>query len=173
MEGRALSIGAIFRPGMRGYFIPFGAGVALTLSAFLPWVVIAGVSRAGVPDAPGLWVAGLGVVLAVLAALSLITRKNSRHPLLVLGLVALGIMLLTWRIVPRIAGEEALTVSQALAIVEDAPIADMPPVPTPLVGSGLYVGLAAATTPGGLRLGEIVCGALTSTWSRSRRRRLT
>jgi len=156
MEGRALSIGAIFRPGMRGYFIPFAAGVVLTVSAFLPWVVIAGVSRAGVPDAPGLWVAALGVLSAVLAALSLITRKNSRHPLLVLGLVALGIMLLTWRIVPRIAGEEALTVSQALAIVEDAPIADMPPVPTPLVGSGLYIGMAAATILVGFGLTIVV-----------------
>ena len=146
MEGRALSIGGVFRPGMRGYFIPFGAGVALTVSAFLPWVVVSGVSRAGVPDAPGLWVAGLGVLSAVLAALSLITRKNSRHPLLVLGLIALGIMTLTWRIMPRLAGEEAVTMSQALAIVSDAPIADMPAVPTALVGSGLYVGVAAATT---------------------------
>jgi len=146
MEGRPLSIAGIFRPGMRGYFIPFGAGVALVVSTFLPWVVISGVSRAGMPDAPGLWVAGLGVLSAVLALLSLITRKNSRHPLLVVGLVALGIILLTGRIVPRLAGEEALTVSQALAIVEDAPIADMPPVPAALVGSGLYVGGAAAST---------------------------
>ena len=69
MEGRALSIGGIFRPGMRGYFIPLAAGVALTVSAFLPWVVITGVSRAGVPDAPGLWVAGLGVLV----------RPSSRH----------------------------------------------------------------------------------------------
>ncbi len=130
MEGRALSLGGVFRPGMRGYFVPFGAGVALIVSAFLPWVVVSGVSRAGAPDAPGLWVAGLGVLSAVLAALSLITRKNSRHPLLVLGLMALGIITLTWRIVPRLAGEEALTMSQALAIVEDAPIADMPTVPT-------------------------------------------
>src|SRR4029079_1066955 len=101
MEGRPLSIAGIFRPGMRGYFIPFGAGVALVVSTFLPWVVISGVSRAGMPDGPGLWVAGLGVLSAVLDLLSLITRKNSRHPLLVVGLVALGIILLTGRIVPR------------------------------------------------------------------------
>ena len=73
-----------------------------------------------------------------------------------LGLIALGIMHLTWRIVPRLAGEEALTVSQALAIVEDAPIADMPAVPTPLVGSGLYVGVAAATTLVGFGLTIVV-----------------
>jgi hypothetical protein len=131
---------------MRGYFVPFVAGLALIVSAFLPWVVVSGVSRAGAPDAPGLWIAGLGLLSAVLAALSLITRRNSRHPLLVVGLMALGIITLTWRIVPRLAGEEALTMSQALAIVEDAPLADMPSVPIPLVGSGLYVGVAAAAT---------------------------
>jgi hypothetical protein len=130
--------------------------VALTVSAFLPWVVVSGVSRAGAPDAPGLWVAGLGVLSAVLAVLSLVTRKNSRHPLLVLGLMALGIIMLTWRIVPRIAGEEALTIWQARAIVEDAPLADMSSVPTPLVGSGLYIGVAAATTLVGFGLTIVV-----------------
>jgi hypothetical protein len=146
MEGRALSMAGVFRPGMRGYFIPFTAGVVLAASAFLPWVVVSGVSRAGVPDAPGLWIAGLGVLSAVLAALSLVTRKNSRHPLLVLGLVALGIIMLTWRIVPRLAGEEALTISQAAAIVEGVPVAEIPTDPMAFVGSGLYVGGVAAAT---------------------------
>jgi hypothetical protein len=146
MEGRALSIAGVFRPGMRGYFVPLTAGLVLAVSAFLPWVVVSGVSRANAPDAPGLWVAALGVLSAVLAALSLITRKNSRHPLLVLGLVALGIITLTWRIVPRLAGEEALTLSQALAIVDGVPVADIPTVPMALVGTGLYVGGAAAAT---------------------------
>jgi hypothetical protein len=156
MEGHALILGGVFRPGMRGYFIPFGAGVALIVSAFLPWVVVGGVSRAGAPDAPGLWVAGLGLLSAVLASLSLVTRKNSRHPLLVLGLMALGIMMLTWRIVPKLAGEEALTISQAIAIVENAPIKDLPAVPPALVGSGLYLGVAAATTLVGFGLTIVV-----------------
>jgi FtsH-binding integral membrane protein len=126
---------------MRSYFIPFGAGVALTVSAFLPWVVVDGVGRRGVPDVTGLWIAGLGVLSAVLALLSLITRKNSRHPLLVVGLAALGIMFLAWRIMPRLAGEQALTISQALAIVENTPMGS---VPTAVVGNGIYVGLLAA-----------------------------
>ena len=29
-----------FRPGMRGYLVPLAAGVVLTVSAFLPWVVV-------------------------------------------------------------------------------------------------------------------------------------
>ena len=99
--------GGIFRPGMRGYFIPFVAGIVLTVSAFLPWVIVGEVSMNGVPDVWALWVAGLGALAAVLAMLSLITRRNSRHPLLIIGLFALGIMFLSWRIIPRTAGERA------------------------------------------------------------------
>ena len=100
-----MSPGGIFRPGMRGYFVPLTAGLALTASTFLPWVVVGGVSMTGVPDVAALWVAGLGAIAAVLAMLSLITRRNSRHPLLIVGLFALGIMCLSWRIMPQTAGE--------------------------------------------------------------------
>jgi FtsH-binding integral membrane protein len=90
---------------------------------------------------PALWVAGLGALASVLAALSIITRRNSRHPLLVIGLAALGIMILSWRIMPRSASERALTLKQAFAIVEDTPIGESPAA---LAGSGIYVGLAAS-----------------------------
>jgi hypothetical protein len=131
----------MFRPGMRAYFIPLVAGVVLALSAFLPWVVVGGESMTGVPEAAALWVAGLGLVAAVLAMLSLITRKNSRHPLLLIGLIALGIMFLSWRIMPQTAGERALTISQAFAIVENTPLGA---APTSSVGSGIYLGLASS-----------------------------
>ena len=133
--------GGVFRPGMRAYFIPLTAGIVLAVSAFLPWVVVGGVAMKGVPDVPGLWIVGLGAIAAVLAILSLITRKNSRHPLLIVGLVALGIMFLSWRILPRTAGERALTISQALAIVENRPLGT---APVAAVGSGIYVGLVAS-----------------------------
>jgi hypothetical protein len=128
---------------MRAYFIPLLAGVALAVSAFLPWVVVGDVALEGIPDVAALWVAGLGVLAAVLATLSLITRKNSRHPLLLIGLVSLGIMFLSWRIMPRAAGERALTVSQAFAIVENTPMAT---APESSAGLGLYLGMAASTT---------------------------
>ena len=134
-------LSGMLRPGMRAYLIPLTAGVALTASAFLPWVIVGGVKLTGVPDVPALWVAGLGVLATVLATLSLITRKNSRHPILVIGLVALGIMFLSWRIMPRTVGERALTLSQAFAIVEDRPL---DAEPSALAGSGIYVGIAAA-----------------------------
>jgi hypothetical protein len=148
-----MSLGGIFRPGMRAYFIPLAAGVVLVISAFLPWVIVGDVSLVGVPELAALWTAGLGALAAVLATLSLITRKNSRHPLLIVGLFALGILVLSWRIMPREAGARARTVSQAFAIVEDRPVGT---VPTALAGSGIYVGLAASSVIVGFGLTIVV-----------------
>ena len=131
----------MFRPGMRAYFIPLAAGVALAISAFLPWVVVGSLSLPGVPGIAGLWVLGLGALSAVLATLSLMTRRNSRHPLLVVGLAALGITFLSLQIMPRVAGENALTVAQALAIVENRPVGS---APLALAGPGIYLGLGAS-----------------------------
>ena len=141
MEGRTLGAGGIFRPGMRGYFVPLVAGLALAASAFLPWVIVGNVAITGVPDVEALWIAGLGALAAVLAMLSLVTRRNSRHPLLIIGLFALGIMFLSWQIMPRTAGERASTIAQAYAIVEDTPVG-APPVT--VVGIGIYLGMVAS-----------------------------
>jgi len=141
-----MSPGGILRPGMRVYCIPLTAGLVLAVSAFLPWVIVGDVSVRGVPDVSALWIIGLGVLAALLSTLSLVTRKNSRHPLLVIGLAALGIMFLSWRIMPRLASERALTVSQAFAIVEDRP-ADS--APSTRAGVGIYVGLFAAAVLAG------------------------
>ena len=108
---------------------------------FLPWVIVGDTVLHGMPDVAAIWIAGLGALASVLALLSLITRKNSRHPLLLIGLISLGIMFLSWRIVPRSAGERALTISQAFAIVENTPNRG---APTALAGSGIYMGLAAS-----------------------------
>jgi hypothetical protein len=126
---------------MRAYLLPLAAGAALSASTFLPWAVIGGTPMRGVPDVAALWIAGLGALAAVLATLSLITRKNSRHPLLLIGLVALGIMFLSWRIMPQAITDRARIRSQAIAIVDKTAIGE---VPTVAVGSGIYVGFAAA-----------------------------
>ena len=131
----------MLRPGMRAYLFPLAAGAALATSAFLPWVVVEDISLAGVPDTAGLWIAGLGAAAALLATLSLITRKNSRHPLLLVGLIALGIMFLSWRIMPRTISSRVLTRSQAVAIVDGAPVGAVPQV---VVGYGIYIGLMAS-----------------------------
>src|SRR6185295_9711012 len=125
----------IFRRGMRAYFIPFTAGIVLFVSAFLPWVIVNGQAMKGVPDVAGLWIAGLGAAAALLAILSLITRKNSRHPLLLVGLLALGIMFLSWRILPEAVTNRARIRSQALAIVEGRAVGE---APTAGAGYGIY-----------------------------------
>jgi len=132
----------MLRPGMRVYLIPFAAGVTLAASTFLPWVIIGDLSLPGVPDVPALWVLGLGGLAAVLAVLSLITRKNSRHPLLLIGLLALGITFLSSRIMPRSVADRALTRSQALAIVDGLPTGQAPDANA---GAGLYLGLVASS----------------------------
>ena len=126
---------------MRGYYVPLVAGLALILSAFLPWVIIGDTTLPGIPNVPALWIAGLGAIAAVLATLSLITRKNSRHPLLVVGLIALGIMVLSWRIFPRSITERAVSLAQATAIVEGGQAAATPDA---LIGVGIYVGTIAS-----------------------------
>ena len=58
---------------MRGYYVPLVAGIVLTASTFLPWVTLGETTLRGIPNLPAIWVAGLGAIAAVLAALSLIT----------------------------------------------------------------------------------------------------
>ncbi|MGH9196444.1 MAG: hypothetical protein ACRD1T_11960, partial [Acidimicrobiia bacterium] len=83
---------AMAHHSMRAYFIPLVASLALIFCVFLPWVVIGRYEVKGFPDLLSLWILGLGGLGLLLAVLSIITRKNSRHPLLVVGLAALGIM---------------------------------------------------------------------------------
>jgi hypothetical protein len=126
---------------MRGYYVPLVAGLVLIVSTFLPWISIGDTTLAGIPNVPALWIAGLGAVASALATLSIITRKNSRHPLLVVGLIALGIMVLSWRIFPRSVTERAASLSQANAIVEGH---EVEPTPQALIGVGIYTGIAAS-----------------------------
>ncbi len=132
---------AAIHHGMRAYYLALAAGIALALSAFLPWISIGGTSRRGMPGMAGLWILGLGVLAIVFASLSIATRKNSRHPILLVGLTALGIMFLAWKLMERSAIEQAWAMAQALAIVDgvEAPVA-----PRTVIGPGIYVGLAAA-----------------------------
>ena len=126
---------------MRAYYIPISAGVLLVISAFLPWMGVGDVSLGGVPDPAGWWIFGLGVTAILLAGLSIWTRKNSRHPLLLVGLAAFAIMFLGYQWMSRAVRNSAWAQSQARAIVENVP-AGAPPDTS--VGLGIYLGLVAA-----------------------------
>lgn len=156
-----MSIRGMFRPGMRAYIIPLVAGVALATSAFLPWVQIGEASLSGVPDAAGFWVVGLGISAALLAILSLITRRNSRHPLLLVGLIALGVLFLAWRLMPQAVSARARTRLEAMAIVENTVVGT---TPAALAGPGIYLGLAAASAIVGFGL-TIVVKRVSQPWA--------
>lgn len=126
---------------MRAYYLAASAGVLLIVSAFLPWMMVGDVSLGGVPDPAGWWIFGLGVIAILLAGLSIWTRKNSRHPLLLVGLSAAAIIYLGYQWMSRTVRDSVWAQTQARAIVEN-----MPPgaPPEASVGPGIYLGLVAA-----------------------------
>ncbi len=128
---------------MRAYYIPAAAGVVLIVSAFLPWMRVGDVSLGGVPETAGLWILGLGGLAVLLAGLSIWTRKNSRHPLLLVGLAAFAIMFLGYQWMSRTVRDAAWAQAQASAIVTGVPAGAAPEA---TVGPGIYLGTLAALT---------------------------
>ena len=127
---------------MRMYYIPASAGVLLVASAFLPWMRVGDMPLGGVPETAGLWILGLGGLAILLAGLSIWTRKNSRHPLLLVGLAAFAIMFLGYQWMSRTVRDAAWAQAQASAIVSGVPAGAAPET---AVGLGIYLGLIAAT----------------------------
>lgn len=127
---------------MRAYYIPASAGVLLAISAFLPWMHVGDVTLGGVPETAGLWILGLGGLAVLLAGLSIWTRKNSRHPLLLVGLAAFATMFLGYQWMSRTVRDAAWAQEQARAIVTDTPAGAAPET---VIGLGIYLGLVAAT----------------------------
>jgi hypothetical protein len=136
-----MNLRIITQHGMRAYYVPAAAGGLLVASAFLPWVFLDQTSLWGFPNLERTWILALGVLAIVLASLSIATRKNSRHPLLVVGLAALGLMVIAYKQMTASALNRWWEVSEADRIVHGI----TPGVPpTPAVGLGIYLGLAAS-----------------------------
>ena len=129
------------RHSMRAYYVPLAAGLLLAGSAFMPWLAMGGQRFGGVPHLAGLWVLGLGLLAVSLATLSVITRKNSRHPLLLVGLAAFAILLMAERLLERSAADQVWARSQAQAIIQGAEAEELP---EPVMALGAYVGLSAS-----------------------------
>jgi hypothetical protein len=136
-----MNLQRVFGHSMRAYYIPVVAGGMLILSAFMPWMFLGQAGIGGVPDPAGFWVLGLGVTAVTLAALSIWTRRNSRHPLLVVGLAAFAITFLGYQWLSRSVRETAWARSQAEAIVGNVPVQ---PPPHTSAGAGIYLGMASA-----------------------------
>lgn len=132
----------LLRHPMRAYYWPIAAGTVLGGSAFMPWMSVGSQHYGGVPNPAGLGLLGLAVLAVVLAGLSIATRKNSRHPLLLVGLSAIGLLFLAERLMERSAAQQGWAASQARAIVQGGQAA---PALEPVMATGAYVGLGAAT----------------------------
>lgn len=127
---------------MRAYYLPIGAGLVLGASTFMPWIEVGGQGFGGVPDLAGLWVLGLAGLAIGLAVASIATRRNSRHPLLLVGLLAFGILFLSERLMERTASRQGWVRAQARAIVEGSAAA---PALDPTMAPGARLGLGAST----------------------------
>ena len=138
---------------MRSYYVPVVAGLLLIVSSFLPWMALGEESVGGVPDPAGLWILVLGVTAVLLAGLSIWTRKNSRHPLLLVGLAAFAIMFLGYQWMSRAVRDTAWARAHARAIVEGVPAGE---IPGTVVGAGIYLGLIAAVVLVGFGLTIVI-----------------
>ena len=132
----------MFRHGMRAYYVPAVSGLVLAACAFMPWTRMGDIGLGGVPSMAGWMVLGLGVLTVVLASLSIVTRRNSRHPLLLVGLAAFAVLLLGEKYLERSAADQLWPRAQAQAIVQGEAAQD---VPVPVMGVGAIVGLAASS----------------------------
>ena len=64
----------IISHSMRAYYFPLIAGIVLSVSTFMPWMVVGEEGLGGVPTISALWVLGLAMVAVLLATLSVIIR---------------------------------------------------------------------------------------------------
>ena len=133
-------IRGVARHPMRAYYWPIAA--VLAASAFMPWISVGAVPLKSVPDLAGIWVLLCAILAVVLAVLSIVTRKNSRHPLLLVGLCAFGILFLSEQLMERSAAQQGWSTAQARAIVQGGPARA---TADPTVATGAYVGLTAST----------------------------
>ena len=133
--------GTIHHP-MRAYYLPIAAAVPLGASAFMPWIAVGAQHPGGVPSIAGLWILGLAILAVILSGLSISTRKNSRHPLLLVGLCAFGVLFLAEQLMERNAAQQGWAAAQARAIVDGVALS---PALEPVMAPGAYLGLTAAT----------------------------
>ena len=125
------------------YVIVFAVVAFLALIPLAALVV--GSLRDTSPGVPGQWtlanwanLVSPGVIDTLLT--TLIVAGLSTSFAMVMG-TALGIMFLSWRIMPRTISGRVLTRSQAVAIVDGSPVGAVPQV---AIGYGIYVGLIAS-----------------------------
>jgi hypothetical protein len=137
----------------RPFLLSLLGSVLVAGSAFLPWLRIGDIGLAGVPDPAGLFVLGLGLLGLLLSAVSLLTPRDSRQALVLIGLAGLTTLLVVWQTGPTTVADRALARAQAVALVDNLPVEPVPPI---TVGAGLLLGLIGAATVAGVGLAGAV-----------------
>lgn len=127
----------------RPYHLALVGCVALVAAAFLPWLRLGDLGLAGIPDPAGFFVLALGVLGLLLSLVSILTRRDTRPGLVLVGLAGLTTLAVVWFTGPATIADRAQARAEAVALVDNVPIQPVPPVG---VGVGLVLGLAGAVT---------------------------
>jgi hypothetical protein len=129
------------RPVRAVYTIALIGSLAVAVSGFLPWLRVGDIGLRGIPDPAGFFVLAAGVLGAIVSALALVSARDTRQILVLVGLAGLTTLVVVWRSGPTTVAERAQARAEAIAIVDNLPVQPVPPV---AAGFGLFVGLAGA-----------------------------
>ena len=127
----------------RPYYLALVGGIALAVSVFLPWLRLGDIGLAGIPDPAGFSVLALGVLGLLLSLVGILTRRDTRPGIVLVGLAGLTTLAVVWLTGPATIADRAQARAEAVALVDNVPAQPVPPVG---VGIGLIVGIAGAAT---------------------------
>ena len=125
----------------RPYVLSLIGCLALATAAFLPWLRLGDVGLPGIPDPAGYFVLGLGVLGALLSGVGIISRRNTRQALVLVGLAGLTTLIVVWVRGPATIADRAQARAEAVALVDNVAVQ---PVPTVRIGAGLILGITAS-----------------------------
>lgn len=125
----------------RPYILALIASGALAAAAFLPWLRLGEIGLPGIPDPAGFFVLGLSGVGLLLSLAGILTRRHTRHVLVLVGLAGLTTLVVVWVTGPSTIADRAQARAEALALVDNVAVQPVPPV---RIGAGLVLGLAAS-----------------------------
>ena len=127
----------------RSTVLILGAALLVGVSPFLPWLSVGNVGVPGIPDPAGWFVAVLGLVSLILV-MPVVRRKWNTRPWIALaGLAATATLVVVMTAGARTVADRAQARAEAMALVDNVPMAPVPPVRT---GAGLWVGLLGAVS---------------------------
>lgn len=92
---------------------------------------------------------GLGLLGFALSLISLVTRRDTRQALLLVGLAGLTTLVVVWQTGPRTIADRAQARAEAVALVDNVAVQ---PAPAVRLGAGLLIGLAASAAVAGVGL---------------------